>query len=122
MVVVQDILDSVASAALDAFDSFTHIALGDDNTPPTVSDTALGNEFIRKTFEESIKNTSVNTFLFEIKLGLSEGNGNTIREIGIFDAASGGTLGVHNLTNEVAKTSDKEVVIDLQVSVSASNV
>jgi len=122
MVIVQDILDSVSSTALNAFDSFTHIALGDDNTTPTVSDTALGNEFIRKTFEESIKNTSVHTYLFEIKLGLSEGNGNTIKEIGIFDASTGGVLGIRNLTNEVAKTSDIEMVIDLQVSISTSNI
>jgi len=122
MVTSNTILTTIKGSALDAFDAYTHIAVGDDNTTPTASDTALGNEVLRKTFEESVKNLGAGTYLFEIRVALTEANGSTIKEIAVFDAASGGNLATRNLTQEVVKTSDKEVVIDVQVTITANNI
>ena len=122
MTVQSTILDNIKTAALGEFDIFTHIAFGDDNTTPSASNTTLNNEVLRKTLEDSIKNTGTGTYLFEMRVALTEADGETIREIGIFNQATGGTMGTHNLTQEVAKTNDKEVVIDVQVTIETENI
>ena len=123
MVVSNTILDAIKTNALDQFDSYTHIAVGDDNTAATAADTALGNEFFREAFIDSVKDTGAATYTFSIQLGLTEGNGNTLREVGVFDAAAAGNMALRTvLPTEFAKTADKEVWIDVAVSIAAKNV
>jgi len=117
-------LSNVVSNSLDAFDVFQWMAIGDDNTTPIVGDTALGNELLRKALDTtSIKNLGAGTYRFQMRIALTELNGSTLEEIGIFDQASlGGNMGSKNLlTVAVSKTSDKEIVIIVQVTITAAN-
>jgi hypothetical protein len=84
----------------------THIALGDDNTTPLISDTSLGNETFRDdTYADSVSSNVTN---FDVRLDVTENNGNTIAEIGTFDDDTTGNMYSHNLTTSFAKTSSKE--------------
>ena len=92
--------------------TFTHIAVGDDNTTPTTGDTTLGNELLRIAFTDTTGPTN-GVYTMSMRISTTQLNGNTIREIGVFNAASGGTMLTRLLTTEYAKTSDKEVWIDV---------
>lgn len=66
-----------------------YIAIGDDNTPATINDTALGLETFRKQITQ-ITSPSDGTVKSVVSLSANEGN-QTIKEIGIFGGA-GATL------------------------------
>jgi len=121
MAVTNTIIDQVKQDILDRFDIFTHIAVGSDGTSDSPSDTALGNEVLRKTFTEYNKDTLNFTYLWSIQLALTEANGYTLQEVGIFDDASGGNLGIRKTFTAIEKTSDKEVWIDLQLNIEVEN-
>ena len=96
----------------------THIATGDDDTTPVVTDTDLGNE----TYIEAVNNSSVigSRLAKDILQDITENNGNDIKEVGLFDAASGGNLYVRTLSSVVSKDGNTEVfiqsLIDFDVS------
>lgn len=118
-------LSTIISNSLDSFDIYNYIAIGDDNTAPDISDTALGNELLRKSLDvDSIKDTGDGTYRFQMRIALSEANSEILREIGIFDQATiGGNMGARELLNtEITKTSDIEVVIILQIKITANNI
>jgi hypothetical protein len=99
--------------------AITHIATGDDTTAPTVSDTALGNEtLIESTFEEFNTGTFVSIAMFQ---DTADNNGNTIAEVGLFDAASGGNCYQRSLTNSISKTSTVEAYIEVKTNVQVEN-
>ena len=97
----------------------THIAVGDDNTTPVIGDTTLGNE----TFRDAIYSDSVssNVTNFDVKLDVTENNGETIAEIGTFDASSSGNMYSHNLTTSFAKTSSKEAYYRVKLTFEAED-
>ena len=65
---------------------FNYIALGDDNTPATPNDTALGNELFRKQITQKSKLTqSVRSIISILE---AEGNGFDIYEIGLYANAT----------------------------------
>lgn len=121
MVVTTYQLNQMLDAVVSSFDNYTHIAVGSVNTPPAITDTTLAAEIIRKTFQTSEKVVANGTYTFAMRLATSEANGYTIREIGVFDASSGGTMALRTLTTELAKTSDVEVWIDVTVAVEVAN-
>lgn len=98
----------------------THIAVGDDDTTPTVLDTALGNETFREALFDTVVTTS-NSISINIFLDTSENNSNDIKETGVFDAASSGNMYSRSLTNVISKDSSKEVFIELQYNFSTEN-
>lgn len=121
MTVQQYVIDNVGNEILtDIQADVSHIAVGDDNTTPTTSDTSLGNE----TYRESFRNEEIiNHKLFtEIFMDISENNGNNIREAGVFNAASGGDMFSRSLTNELSKTSTREVFVQIDIFVTAVNI
>lgn len=69
----------------------THIAIGTDGTAAAASDTALGAEVLRDT-PTSVVDYSAVEVGFKLFISASVGNGNTFREIGLFDAPSGGNM------------------------------
>ena len=123
MVVQEDIIEDIKTSALAAFDSTTHIGFGTGTTPPSPSDTDLTTPIIRKAFDETpIKNVVAGTYDFSANLGLTEGNGNTFGETGLFDAVSSGNMYIKKLlTNLVPKTSAVELSIGLRVNVEVTN-
>ena len=110
-------------AATDEFIPYTYIALGSDNFPPSANDTELGSEFIRKeALSEDIRiNPERGTYEITTIFNPSEGNGNSIRETGLFDSSSEGNMSLRKLTNEYEKTSDKEILITQEVSIDVVN-
>jgi hypothetical protein len=73
------------------------IAFGDVNTAPTVSNTALGNEVVRVALSSSGPNQgtggNASSVTYEAQMsGADVALPATLREFGIFNAASGGTM------------------------------
>jgi hypothetical protein len=69
----------------------THIAIGTDGTAALRTDTALGAEVIRSV-PTAVIDYSAYEVGFKLFLSASQGNGSTFREIGLFDAPSGGNM------------------------------
>ena len=113
------LINAQNAAALDFSSSVSHIGIGDDNTLPTTSDTGLGNQ----TFIGSSENLVIedNIVRYDIRLDVTENNGNTHKEIGTFDSGSSGNLYDRNLVTEFEKTSDKEVYYRLKTIYTGRN-
>ena len=90
----------------------SHLAVGDDDTTPTVGDTTLGNELTRKARQEYTEGTS--DVIISLWLSSLESNGNALKEVGMFDASSGGNLLERNTFTVVNKTSSIEMWIDIE--------
>ena len=116
-------ITSIKSSSLDTFDIYTYIGIGDGTTTPTVADTTLTNETLRKLLASSVKDLSLGTYRFEIRVALTEANGTIISEVAIFNQATGGLMGAKDLLGtNVTKTADKEVIIILEVEVGVVNI
>lgn len=117
-------LDDMKALALGVFDDLTQMGFGDDSTPTSTSDTTLGNEFLRKIFDETpLKSPGAGTYDFSAAVGLTEGNGNTFRETGLFNASSGGDMRFRALLpTQVAKTADKDLSVGIRITVEVENV
>lgn len=116
-------ITEIMTAILAEFDSETHIGFGTDASAESSGDTALGAEVIRKAFDEAaIKSIAGGTYDFSATIPLTEGNGSTYAEVGLFDAASSGNMASRKLlTNTVAKTASIELSVGLQISVTITN-
>lgn len=122
MTIIEPGLNAAETFALNHFDSFSHIAVGDSNVGAVVTDTALNSEVFRNALNQAVKDSGLGTYFFEIKIGLTEGNGFTIKEIGVFDAASSGNMATRDiLPIEVAKTSEFVLEIGVTITVTAEN-
>ena len=108
-------LNSLATAFLA---SGTHIGVGDSATTPTLGSTALGNQLDRNAV--TLTTTSGATATFETFFTTSEPSSTvstTIREIGLFNAATGGILAVHaQPITSVIKTINKTMLVTLVVT------
>lgn len=116
-------LNEIKNSSLAVFDDLIQMGFGDDSTPTSTSDTTLGNELLRKAFDEaSVKNEGQGTYDFSGALGLTELNGNTLRETGIFNASSGGDMRLRALfPTEVIKTADKDLSVGIRLTVEVVN-
>ena len=94
----------------------THVAVGTDDTAPTVGDTALGAEETRKAIQESTTGTS--DVILSLFLNSAESNGNDLVEVGLFDAAAAGNLLVRDIFTTITKNSSTEVWIDIEEQIS----
>jgi len=123
MTVQQTTLDNIKTEALAEFDDLIEMAFGTGTGAEDPSDTALGNEIERNVFDETpLKSIAAGTYDFSGLLGLSEGNGNTIAEVGLFNSSSGVTMKSRKLlTNTVAKTSNKDLSVGIRITVEVIN-
>ena len=112
---------SINDSVTELASNITHIAVGDDNTAPTTSDTALGNETYREALFDPITTTpvSVSATMF---MDVTENNGNDIKETGTFNAGAGGTMYNRALTNVIAKDATNEVFIEINFLFSSVNI
>ena len=124
MVITQDTLDNAKTKALEEFDDLIQMGFGTGTTVPTASDTTLETETNRKVFDETpIKSDGVGTYDFSGLLGLTEGNSNTISEIGLFNASSGGDMKLRNLlTIPVSKIDTIELGVGVRITVEVENI
>lgn len=112
--------DQIKESALARFDAYTHMAWG---TGTGVALTTLHTETVRKALSEAIeKNVGAGTYEFNGLLGLTEGNGGTIAEVGIFSANSGGVMAIRKLfTTPVAKNTSIELSTGIRVTVTVTS-
>jgi len=95
----------------------THIALGDDNTAFSESDTVLGNELSRKAIETTTIKGDNRKVEYNTVFNTTELVGETIKEIGLFNAATSGTLFQRVVLGDIDKddTFSIKVIITLKV-------
>ncbi len=94
-------------------DNFTYFATGTGTAPASTSDTALGGE----TFQTAIQQTTnlTTSIIVSGYQNANQNNDKNITEVG-FKTGSGGTLRQRAvLLSSIAKTSAKEVWIDLEI-------
>ena len=93
-------------------DLFLYVAVGDGDSIPSASDTALDNETFRTARFDVDKDTIPEEITVTGEVGFGENNSETIKEMGWFSESSTGTLRSRDLLNtEIVKTSDIEVVL-----------
>jgi hypothetical protein len=116
------LLTTIENGALQTIeDEFTDMGFGTGTTPPTAGDTDLEAEVVRVTLTdlESVANKRI----FGFFLGSGSGNSNTISEVGVFNDPSAGDLQQRAVLGEpIAKTSDKELWVDVEVEGEAREV
>lgn len=106
---------ALANFLADVLGDVTYMAVGDGTSTPLVTQTALDNETdIDAIFQSA---TGGNFVSWDLKLDITENNGNTINEIGTFTAASSGTMYTRNLTTSFAKTANNEVYYQVKLVV-----
>jgi len=76
-----------------------YAAVGDDNTAWSASDTALGNEVYRE--EIARRKDDSKRISFQMDIAAGDASGYVLREAGLFNAASGGTMLTRVLTSPV---------------------
>lgn len=81
----------------------SRFALGTGSTAVTAADTALEAEVWRDVF--STKTVAAGTVTFKYFLSALTANGNTLREAGLFNAASSGEMFARVVFTEIEKTS-----------------
>ena len=119
MTLTNTALAAIRDAAATHLDTtYTHAAVGDDATAEDATDTTLGNEQLRKTFQETTGPTA-GVWTASMRIATTEDNGNNIKEVGIFDDPTTGTMLNRKLTTVFAKTASDEVWIDVEFTVTA---
>lgn len=99
----------------------THIAIGNSNTPVSSTQTQLGNEIIRKELHPNpdVKCETIlednNKVIYSIFLSDAEGNGEIIREIGLFAESDTNFMVSRALIGNLSKTSSVEFTIKYKI-------
>lgn len=114
-------ITGISNDLINYLDNFSHIAIGDNGTAPSVGNTSLLSEQFRELISETAKDLSAGEYIFTMRLGSVDAVGVTIREVGIFDANTGGNMGIRETVEEYAKTSSDDIWIDVFVEVQTNN-
>ena len=88
----------------------THIAIGTSNIQSSSEDLSLGNEITRVAIETK-DFLSPNEIAYTATIDTSTANGQTIREIGLFNAASNGTMFSRGVFSDLVKDSSFSIEI-----------
>lgn len=96
-------------------------AIGTDNTAFTPSDTTLGGEVFRDAIDEVDKSVT-DKIVISLRVLTTEANGNTIQEAAFLDAASAGVMRTRNVISPVSKTSDKQLYLDAEITITTEEV
>lgn len=106
-------------------ESASHLAVGRDNTGPTTSDAALGDEVYRTEITEVIDNgrdLTTSTFLDSTEANVDTDAGEELREAAIYTdtAANGGFMLNRALITEIAKDDSKTATVDVELQFRAA--
>ena len=122
MVAVQATLTIADENALNSFDDVTHMAFGDSTSTPIDTQTTLGNEILRVVLESATKDTVAKTYTFVGRISLFDYNDDTVNEVGVFNASTGGDMACRILSPVAAtKTDNDELVFTLLLKVDTIN-
>ena len=118
MVLNEGIIISLEQASLDEFDIIDHMGFSSNGIPESSDSDTLTGEFLRTVLSVKNKDTVALTYEFDALLGLTEGNGNTLQKIGLFETLGGDDLKLSKLLETaVAKTADREINVGYQITV-----
>lgn len=92
----------------------SHMAIGDGNVSPTLSDTTLNSELARVALDSTSRTNNVLTYIATYSAGVGTG---TIAEAGIFNDGTTGTMLCRTNFNEVNKGALDTIVITWNVTV-----
>lgn len=99
-------------------DPLSHIAVGTGNAAAASGDTTLGAEVFRDVYTQVSLGTA--NIVYRYYLGPNDANGVTLREAGLLNAASGGTLYARRvLTTAIVKTIDVAATFEWTLSFAA---
>lgn len=119
MVLNNNILTTVnTSIKADISAEFTHVDFGTGTTTPTSADTVMETSVVRNARQDIT--TLSNDVIVSGFLGSGQGNASTITEIGVFDAGASGNMQSHALITGIAKTSAKEIWVDVRTNITLS--
>lgn len=109
----------LSDAALDlmrdlVYDAVTHGAVGTSDAALGGAQTALDAEVFRDSLAAKTKQSKA--LVLKLVLGSQQANGQTLLEIGVFDALSGGVMHARGLPTEVEKTSSVSVLYTVTIS------
>jgi len=109
----QDFLDDV-KADIQAFivTNSTYMAVGTSSTVASAAQTSLLAETARNARQEYTTGTSDVTV--SVFFGSTEANGESLTEVGVFDASSAGDMMMRATYPTIAKTSSIDVWIDVE--------
>lgn len=99
--------------------NITHIAIGSNGTVPISSNTTLGTETFRDVAENIVRISNI--VRTDIRLDVTENNGNFQREIGSFNDSVAGVMNEHNLLTPFDKTSSKEAFYRITTTFTGRN-
>lgn len=97
----------------------TYGAAGTDNTTPAASDTALGGEVFRDAIDE-FDDAVTDEITASLRILTTEANGNTLAEVGWFNASTAGTLLTRNTITSIAKTNDIQLFLDTSIQITVT--
>ena len=111
---IRDFLDGDAPTAP------SHFGYGTGTTAATAGDTALGGELARDAFTSKV-GTGAQQQVYTYYLTSGTANGNTLGEVGLFNAASGGTMLARAvLSPTIVKTASIAVTFTWTINLGAS--
>lgn len=95
----------------------SHLALGDDNTAFTESDTTLANEISRKILDSTNITGNNRQVEYSVAWTTTELVGDTIRELGLFNASTSGTMFNRVVIGDIDKnnTFSLKVIVTIKV-------
>ena len=100
----------------------THIGIGTGSTPVTASDAALVTEVYPYGSSRSLISSATNTItkkaVYQLSLLPAQANGNSLKEVGAFNAATGGTMTNRMVHNQIIKTSSFELIYQITITLS----
>jgi hypothetical protein len=96
----------------------SHLAVGSNNTAVALTDTTLVAEAARIALTSGSRSSNVLTFY--AYLPGSQGNGVDLKECGIFNSSSGGTLFARATFSSISKTSSIAVTFTWQFTITSS--
>ena len=95
----------------------SHMAIGTGSTAAVVGDTTLETENARVALTGSEGSPSTNTIVYTATFGAGTGTG-ALREAGVLNASSGGTLLCHTVYDVVNKGADDSITITWTITIS----
>lgn len=108
---VRDLLNEATDGGL------THLGIGSGANPAQSLDTALQAELLRDLFTKRASGDASLTLTYF--LGSTAANGSTLREAGLFTAATAGTLFARAVHDAIAKTSSITITYTWSVTITA---
>lgn len=115
-----NVLSSVNTYIQNALNAnMLYVDFGTGTTPVTSSDSVMEASVVRNPRQQIT--IMANDVIVSGFLGSGQANGSSITEIGVFDASTSGNMQEHALITAIAKTSGKEIWVDIRTHIGITN-